>query len=66
MRAGRAGDDDVAAWHDDGWVLIEGLVPVDEIDAAAVDLREMFPSAEEYHTAERYPNLDLTPWRAVR
>jgi hypothetical protein len=45
----RAGDDQVAAWQTEGWVLIEGLVPTAEIDAAGADLREMFPSAEEYH-----------------
>ena len=45
----RADDDHVAAWHDDGWVLIEGLVPTDEIDAAASELHEMFPTAQQYH-----------------
>jgi hypothetical protein len=49
MAEGLADDDDVAAWHDDGWVLIEGLVPTDEVDAATRDLREMFPTADEYH-----------------
>ena len=42
-------DDQVATWRDEGWVLIEGLVPTDEIDAAAADLREIFPTPEEYH-----------------
>ena len=49
MRTGRADDDEVAAWQRDGWVLIEGLVPTDEIDAAADDLHAQFPTAEEYH-----------------
>ncbi len=44
-----ADDDDIATWHDDGWVLVDGLVPSDEVDAAAVDLWEMFPSAAAYH-----------------
>jgi len=49
MATKRASDNDVAAWHDDGWVLIEGLVPTAEIDAALVDLREIFPTGEAYH-----------------
>jgi hypothetical protein len=49
MRAGRADDDEVAAWQRDGWVLIVGLVPTAEIDAAADDLHAQFPTAEEYH-----------------
>jgi hypothetical protein len=49
MGEGRAHDDHVAAWRDNGWVLIEGLVPTDEIDAATQDLHEMFPTAAEYH-----------------
>ncbi len=40
---------EVATWRADGWVLLEGLVGVDEIDAAAEDLRLLFPSADEYH-----------------
>jgi hypothetical protein len=49
MSGRRAREDEVAAWHEDGWVLLDGLIPTDEIDAAAVDLREAFPTAEEYH-----------------
>ena len=44
-----ARDDEVATWNDDGWVLIEGLIGTDEIDAAAVDLLKIFPSAADYH-----------------
>ena len=44
-----ARDDEIAAWHDDGWVLLEALVPIEEIDAAVGDLGEAFPTAEEYH-----------------
>jgi hypothetical protein len=44
-----AADAEVAAWRTDGWVLLEGLVGTDEIDAAAEDVRAVFPSAEEYH-----------------
>jgi hypothetical protein len=48
MGGRRAGDDEVAAWRDDGWVLVEGLVGADEIDAAAAELDLLFPSAEAY------------------
>ena len=44
-----AGDEEVAAWQEDGWVLLEGLVDVEEIDAAATDLRYVFPSPEKFH-----------------
>src|SRR5260370_39817196 len=44
-----AREDEVAAWHEDGWVLLDALIPTDEIDAAVVDLSETFPTAEEYH-----------------
>jgi hypothetical protein len=44
-----ARDDEVATWNDDGWVLLEGLVGTDEIDAGAVDLLEVFPTPDAYH-----------------
>jgi hypothetical protein len=48
--AGRlARDDEVATWRDDGWVLLEGLVPTAEIDAALDDLWKVFPTAAQYH-----------------
>ncbi len=49
MKARRARDDEVARWREHGWVLLEGLVPVEEIDAAMPDLYALFPTAEEYH-----------------
>jgi hypothetical protein len=49
MRANWARDEDIAAWHEEGWVLIEGLVPTGDIDAAAVDLGYVFPTGEQYH-----------------
>jgi hypothetical protein len=38
----------VTTWREEGWVLLEGLVPTEEIDAAAEDLALLFPSPEEY------------------
>lgn len=48
-----ATDDEVATWQRRGWVLLEGLVGTDEIDAATDDLLCSFPSAEEYHADPR-------------
>ncbi len=44
-----ATDDEVRAWRQDGWVLLQGLVGTDEIDAVAEDLGLLFPTAQEYH-----------------
>ena len=44
-----ASDTEVTTWQEDGWILIEGLVGTDEIDAVAEDVRKIFPSAEELH-----------------
>ena len=49
MSSRRASHDEVKTWQEDGWVLLEGLVGAEEIDAVAEDLREIFPSAEEIH-----------------
>lgn len=43
-----ATDAEVAAWRDEGWVLLEGLVGTEEIDATADDVGLLFPSVEEY------------------
>jgi hypothetical protein len=44
-----ARDDEVARWRDDGWVLLDGLVGTDDIDAATPDLRYVFPSPAKFH-----------------
>lgn len=44
-----ARDEEVAAWKEDGWILLEGLVATDDIDAAAADLRYCFPDPEKFH-----------------
>src|SRR5580693_2248217 len=43
-----ATDAEITTWREEGWVLLEGLVGTEEIDALADDLREIFPSAEEH------------------
>jgi hypothetical protein len=45
----KATDDEVERWREDGWVLLDGLVGTDEIDAAVEDLLLLFPTAEQYH-----------------
>jgi hypothetical protein len=49
MASRRATAEEVDAWRTDGWVLLEGLVSTDEIDAVLDDLHEVFPTTEEYH-----------------
>jgi hypothetical protein len=44
-----ARDDEVVTWRDDGWVLLDGLIGTDEIDAATADLALIFPTPEQYH-----------------
>ncbi len=61
-----ATDAEVAAWKDDGWVLLEGLVSSAEIDAVSDELRRVFPSAEELHAdpegvTERWKGHPIEP-----
>jgi len=49
MTARLATDAEVATWREEGWVLLEGLVGAEEIDALTDDVRAIFPSAEELH-----------------
>ena len=49
MSSRQATDAEVSTWQREGWVLLEGLVGADEVDAAAADVGELFPSPEEYH-----------------
>jgi len=43
-----ATDIEVDTWRKEGWILLEGLVDAEEIDAAADDVHQLFPTAEEY------------------
>jgi hypothetical protein len=43
-----ATDVEVSTWREDGWVLLDGLIGTDEIDAASEDVQLLFPSIEEY------------------
>jgi len=49
MSPRRATDEEVAAWRADGWVLLEGLVGTDEIDAVLEDLHQTYPTNDDYH-----------------
>lgn len=62
----RATDAEVAAWREDGWVLLEGLVGAEEIDALAEDVGRTFPAAEELQAdpegvTERWLGHPITP-----
>jgi hypothetical protein len=57
MRLAR--DDEIAAWRTDGWVLLDGLVGTDEIDEAAEDLPEIFPTPEQFHAD---PEGEMQRW----
>jgi hypothetical protein len=41
----------VRGWRDHGWVLVEGLVPTADIDAALDDLWLVYPRPEDFHAA---------------
>jgi hypothetical protein len=45
----RATDAEVDTWHKEGWVLLDGLVGTDEIDALAEDIGNLFPLAADLH-----------------
>lgn len=45
-----ATDDEIATWRAEGWVLLQGLLGTDEVDAASDDLHQVFPSCDEYHS----------------
>ncbi len=49
MGSRRATDDEVEVWRTEGWVLLDGLVGTDEIDAVLDDLHLLYPTDEEYH-----------------
>ncbi len=40
--------EEVSTWRSEGWVLLEGLVGTDEIDAVLDDLYQSFPTKEQY------------------
>jgi hypothetical protein len=56
-----ARDDEVAAWKEDGWILLEGLVATGDIDAAVADLRYCFPDPEKFHAD---PEANWPPGRS--
>lgn len=48
MASRLASDTEVDTWREEGWVLLEGLVASEDIDAAGEDLHRLFPTVEEY------------------
>ncbi len=49
MTSRLATDGEVDTWREHGWVLLDGLVGTEDIDAAAEDVHRAFPTSEEYH-----------------
>lgn len=50
-------------WDTDGWCVVEGLVPPDEVAAAQAALPDLFPTAEDF-AADRDPERNR-PFRAA-
>lgn len=48
-----ATEHEVDTWRTEGWVLLDGLVSTEEIDAAGEDLAAMFPSNSEFQSDPR-------------
>ena len=48
MTSRRATDEEVDTWRDEGWVLLDGIVGSDEIDAVLDDLSVTFPTNQTY------------------
>jgi hypothetical protein len=49
MTSRLATDEEIDTWRREGWIVLDGLVGTDEIDAASEDLHLLFPSGPEYH-----------------
>jgi hypothetical protein len=49
MASRLATEQEVDTLHTEGWVVLQGLISAEEIDAAADDLHAMFPTNDEYH-----------------
>jgi Phytanoyl-CoA dioxygenase (PhyH) len=45
-----ATEEEVKRWQTDGWVLLDALIPTEEIDAANEDLKKVFPTNDEYQS----------------
>ncbi|MGD0380184.1 MAG: phytanoyl-CoA dioxygenase family protein [Acidimicrobiales bacterium] len=49
------------AWDEDGWCVLEGAVPKEDLVAAQIAVAKLFPGVEEMAGAE--PGSDLDRWR---
>lgn len=57
-RVGDGIEQAVRRWREHGWVLLPGLIPTDEIDAALEDVWTFHPRPEEYHGSDPSPLRD--------
>jgi len=54
-----------AAWDDDGWCILEGAIPADDLAAARRVLPRLFPTAEEMTSEpDTEPNTRWRTWDA--
>ena len=68
-------DDAVRAWHTDGFAILPGFIPADELAPAVADLGTMFPSPEGFHdgtdprrdrfVGDEFDGIDSFPFTAV-
>ena len=63
MTSRRATETEVDTWRRDGWVLLDGLVGTEDVDAAADDLAQAFPTSAAYHAD---PERVTREWRGTR
>ncbi|WP_203999740.1 phytanoyl-CoA dioxygenase family protein, partial [Virgisporangium aurantiacum] len=68
-------DDAVRAWHTDGFAILSGFIPADELAPAVADLGTMFPSPEGFHdgtdprrdrfVGDEFDGIDSFPFASV-
>lgn len=62
-------------WHSDGFVILPGYIPGEELEAARVELETMFPSADGFHRGtdarrerflgDEFAGIDRFPFASV-
>ncbi len=51
-------EQELERWHQDGWCVLRGILPLDEVAAARVELASYFPSADWIPTRPGTPGED--------
>lgn len=68
-------DDAARAWREDGFVILPGFIPEDELKPALAGLESMFPSADGFHdgsdprrdrfTGDEFAGIDSFPFASA-